>query len=177
MKRLNSPCLLILRAICYKYSYFEKKGGLDPAGSFYYEDERLAAENLMSKKTVARAVRFLQKENLIWCERGIYKGRATRYKPFYQAFILARVKTPEALNQSVKGAQQSSKGCPVDAPKELKKELKKEEVFLSPEEEQEKIQQEVEKFRALRIKLTPGAQKSFHANSDESGEAPPCSPK
>ncbi len=70
---------LLLRSLAYKRSYFARKGMLASDGSFFYDDERLAKENLITSKTVGRSKRRLQVAGKIKFEPGRCNGRASRY--------------------------------------------------------------------------------------------------
>lgn len=175
MKRLTPACMLLLKVLCSKYYSFGKRYRLDPAGTFYYDDKRLGAENGLSKRTVVRAVQFLQKQGLIWCQRGLFKGRATRYKPTPEGFIVAGYKIPEGVYPSAKDVQQSSKGGPFDAPKKVIKREIKNEHFESLTDEQEKERQRA--FADCIKNLKAKSQKPSGLDAENSGEVPPCPPK
>lgn len=48
-------------------------------GPFYHDDDRLAYEQCVSKKTIGRALKRLKEIGLIEYERGRFKGKATYY--------------------------------------------------------------------------------------------------
>ena len=48
-------------------------------GAFYYDDKRLAYEQVVSERTIKRGVKRLKERQLIDFKRGCFKGKATYY--------------------------------------------------------------------------------------------------
>ncbi len=94
---------LLLRSLAYKASYFARKGMLADDGSFFYDDERLAKENMVTAKTVMRSKRRLKEAGKIKFEPGKHKGQATKYWILAKDDFLSSLHSnPEPDNLSAK---------------------------------------------------------------------------
>ncbi|MFB3919252.1 MAG: hypothetical protein ACE14U_04190 [Candidatus Velamenicoccus archaeovorus] len=122
--KMSAACRLVLMNLWRKRDYFGRKEMLAGDGSFYTNDEDLAAHTELSVKTILRCKRFLQKAGFIKMVPGKYKGCATRYwvirKPDKKSPFTDLSKPPKMSSftdgskgdkLSAKGDKLSSKGC------------------------------------------------------------------
>lgn len=77
-KKLTGNYRSLLQSLWYKRDYFCRKNKLAADGSFSYTDKRLAEEQQVSTKTIARAKKFLKESGYMIIRNG-FKGRASKY--------------------------------------------------------------------------------------------------